>query len=313
MRILVTGAAGFLGYHLVGRLLADGHRVWGLDNFSTGSRDNIWPGVSMTTEDVEDLSGFVELGLDRIYHLACPASPPHYQRDPLATILTAFNGTHAALWAAEATRARLLITSTSEVYGDAQRSPQSEDYWGYVNPIGKRSCYDEGKRAAEALAVAWGISYPYTDVRIARVFNTYGPRMALDDGRAISNFVVQALRGEPLTVYGDGWQTRSFCYVDDTIDGLVRLMEHPKDPGPVNIGNPNEIPLLKLAQRVNAHVGGTNKIVHQPLPEDDPKHRCPDITKAEDLLGWHPKTPLNTGLAATIADFRARLKVEKKP
>jgi UDP-glucuronate decarboxylase len=308
MRILITGGAGFLGSHLCERLLDEGHEVICLDNFFTGSRDNIInllpnPRFELIRHDVIDP---FKAEVDRIYNLACPASPPHYQYNAIKTIKTSVMGAINVLGLAKRTRARAFQASTSEVYGDPEVHPQSESYWGHVNPIGIRSCYDEGKRVAETLFFDYH-RQNNVDVRVVRIFNTYGPRMRPDDGRVVSNFIVQALRGHNLTIYGDGSQTRSFCYVDDLIEGFVRLMETEGISSPVNIGNPSEFTMLQLAELVVKKVGGSSKITFHPLPSDDPKQRCPDITLAKKLLGWEPKVPLEEGIERTIAYFKKTL------
>jgi UDP-glucuronate decarboxylase len=308
MRILITGGAGFLGSHLCERLLDEGHEVICLDNFFTGSRDNIInllpnPRFELIRHDVIDP---FKAEVDRIYNLACPASPPHYQYNAIKTIKTSVMGAINVLGLAKRTRARAFQASTSEVYGDPEVHPQSESYWGHVNPIGIRSCYDEGKRVAETLFFDYH-RQNNVDVRVVRIFNTYGPRMRPDDGRVVSNFIVQALRGHNLTIYGDGSQTRSFCYVDDLIEGFVRLMETEGISSPVNIGNPSEFTMLQLAELVVKKVGGSSKITFHPLPSDDPKQRCPDITLAKKLLGWEPKVPLEEGIDRTIAYFKKTL------
>lgn len=308
MRALVTGGAGFLGSHLCERLLGDGLSVIALDDFSTGSPDNVAhlvenPRFTLVEQDVADPFDFE---VDRIYNLASPASPPHYQRDPVRTTVTNVLGTLRALEHAERRGARLLQASTSEVYGDPTVHPQPESYLGNVNPIGPRACYDEGKRCAESLVMDFA-RQGLAEVRIARIFNTYGPRMALDDGRVVSNFIVQALRGDDLTVYGSGTQTRSFCYVDDLIDGLIRLMEHPHAIGPVNLGNPGEFTVLELAEEVLRLTQSRSRIVFRPLPEDDPRQRRPSIDLARALLGFEPRVPLRQGLRRTIESFRASL------
>jgi UDP-glucuronate decarboxylase len=304
----VTGGAGFLGSHLCERLLAAGHDVICLDNFFTGSRRNVehllaGPRFELLRHDVTDP---VALDVDEIYHLACPASPIHYQRDPVGTIRTAVQGTLTMLDLARDVGARILLASTSEVYGDPQQHPQTEGYWGNVNPIGPRACYDEGKRCAEALTTSYGRQYGIA-TRIARIFNTYGPRMQPDDGRVVSNFVLQALRGQPLTIYGDGSQTRSFCYVSDMVDGLVRLMAVEPDPGPVNLGNPTERTIAQLAELVVALTGSTSPLRALRLPADDPTRRRPDIGRATELLGWAPEVEIEDGLRHTIAHFGARI------
>lgn len=299
MRILVTGGAGFLGSHLCRRLVRDGHQVTCLDNLSTG-RGEISSGMV-----VKDVRSSLTGRYDQIYNLACPASPVAYQRDPVGTMMTNVQGMWNVLNMARRGGGRVLQASTSEVYGDPERSPQWEEYRGNVNPTGPRACYDEGKRAAEALCFDFARQYG-VEVRVARIFNTYGPRMAVDDGRVVSNFVVQALRGEPLTVYGDGRQTRSFCYVDDLIEGLVRLMNSDVDV-PVNLGNPEEIMVNSLAHMIKRLTGSESKIEYRPLPIDDPLLRRPDIARARMRLDWDPKTDLETGLTKTIEYFRERV------
>ena len=305
MRILVTGGAGFLGSHLCDRLINEGHEILCLDNFFTGRRQNIAhllqnPKFELIRHDVIDP---FKVEVDQIYNLACPASPPHYQYNPIKTTKTSVMGAINCLGLAKRVRARVFLASTSEVYGDPTVHPQSESYWGNVNPIGRRSCYDEGKRCAETLFFDYHRENG-VDIRVVRIFNTYGPRMLADDGRVVSNFIVQALKGENLTVYGDGSQTRSFCYVDDLIDGFVRLMSQEKTVGPVNIGNPGEFTMLELAELVLKKVGGKSKVTNLPLPADDPKQRRPDISLAKEALGWEPKVPLEEGLDRTIAYFR---------
>ena len=308
MRILVTGGAGFLGSHLCERLLREGHEVICLDNFFTGRRKNIHayladPNFELVRHDVVEP---LLLEVDRIYHLACPASPVHYQFNPVKTIKTNVLGTHNMLGLAKRTRARFLLASTSEVYGDPKVHPQTEDYWGNVNPIGIRSCYDEGKRVAETFTMDYHRQNS-VDIRIIRIFNTYGPRMLPDDGRVVSNFIVQALKGEDITVYGDGSQTRSFCYVDDLIDGMVRMMESENFTGPVNLGNPEEFTILALAKKIIAMIGSRSKIVFKPLPSDDPTQRQPDIGLARQQLGWQPKVTVDEGFKTTIDYFRKEL------
>jgi UDP-glucuronate decarboxylase len=305
MRILVTGGAGFLGSHLCDRLINEGHEILCLDNFFTGRRQNIShllqdPKFELIRHDVIDP---FKVEVDQIYNLACPASPPHYQYNPIKTTKTSVMGAINCLGLAKRVRARVFLASTSEVYGDPTVHPQDESYWGNVNPIGRRSCYDEGKRCAETLFFDYHRENG-VDIRVVRIFNTYGPRMLADDGRVVSNFIVQALKGENLTVYGDGSQTRSFCYVDDLIDGFVRLMNQEKTVGPVNIGNPGEFTMLELAELVLKKVGGKSKVTNLPLPADDPKQRRPDISLAKEALGWEPKVPLEEGLNRTIAYFR---------
>jgi UDP-glucuronate decarboxylase len=304
-RILVTGGAGFLGSHLCEFLLAQGHDVLCVDNFYTGSKRNIAhllddPRFELLRHDVT-FPLYVEV--DEIYNLACPASPIHYQHDPVQTTKTSVHGAINMLGLAKRVKARILQASTSEVYGDPRQHPQTEQYWGHVNPIGLRSCYDEGKRCAETLFMDYHRQHNLR-VKIARIFNTYGPRMHPNDGRVVSNFIVQALAGEPITIYGEGLQTRSFCYVDDLIDGLVRLMNSSDDvAGPINLGNAAECTMLELAQTIIAITGSPSTIIYKPLPSDDPERRCPDLSLAKSLLGWEPRTPLAQGLAATIAYF----------
>ncbi len=304
MRILVTGGAGFLGSHLCDRLLNEGHEVLCLDNYFTGRKTNVahlvgHPNFEMQRHDVIDP---FKAEVDQIYNLACPASPVHYQHNPIKTIKTSIMGAMNCLGLAKRTGARVFQASTSEVYGDPNVHPQPESYWGHVNPIGIRSCYDEGKRCAEALFMDYHRQHD-VDVRIARIFNTYGPRMCEDDGRVVSNFIVQALRGQDLTVYGEGQQTRSFCYCEDLIDCFVRLMNHDSLMTPVNIGNPVEFTILELAEKVIAQTGSKSKIIHKDLPQDDPQQRKPDITIAKRELAWEPKVSLEQGLKPTIAYF----------
>lgn len=306
-RVLVTGGAGFLGSHLCERLLNDGAEVLCVDNFFSSTRENVEhllgnPRFELMRHDVT-FPLFVEV--DEIYHLACPASPVHYQRDPVQTTKTSVHGSINMLGLAKRTGAKILLASTSEVYGDPEVHPQVEEYWGHVNPNGIRSCYDEGKRCAETLFFDYHRQNG-VQIKVARIFNTYGPRMHPNDGRVVSNFIVQSLQGQQITLYGDGSQTRSFCYVDDLIEGLVRLMNSPDDvTGPINIGNPNEITVKQLAERVIDLTGQGPDITFEPLPSDDPTRRCPDITKASTILGWEPKTDLDTGLTATIEYFRS--------
>ena len=306
-RVLVTGAAGFIGAHLCRRLLAAGYEVLAVDNFYSGTRANIagllsHPGFELLRHDVT-FPLFVEV--DEIYHLACPASPIFYQRDPVQTTKTSVLGSINMLGLAKRTKARILLSSTSEVYGDPEVHPQDETYWGRVNPIGPRSCYDEGKRCAETLFFDYRRQHDLT-VKVARIFNTYGPYMRPDDGRVVSNFIVQALRGDPLTVYGDGAQTRSFCFVDDMVEGLIRLMNTGHDvTGPINLGNPNELTMLDLARTVIELVGSSSTIDHRPLPADDPVQRRPAIERAVAVLDWRPRIGLDQGLAATIDYFRS--------
>ncbi len=308
MRILVTGGAGFLGSHLCDRLLKDGHEVICLDNFFTGRKSNLAhlagnPRFELVRHDIIDPYKFE---VDQIYNLACPASPPHYQFNPIKTVKTSVMGAINCLGLAKRLRARVFQASTSEVYGDPHVHPQPESYWGNVNPIGRRSCYDEGKRCAETLFFDYHRENK-VDIRVVRIFNTYGPRMLANDGRVVSNFIVQALKGTPLTIYGDGSQTRSFCYVDDLIEGFVRLMDQTETAGPMNLGNPGEFTMLELAQHVLRLTKSKSKIVHQRLPSDDPKQRRPDITLAKKILKWEPKVPLDEGLKRTIAYFKTQL------
>ncbi len=309
MRTLVTGGAGFLGSHLCERLLKDGHEVVAIDNLFTGRKLNIahlmgHANFEFVRHDVIDPFKYE---VDQIYNLACPASPPHYQYNPIKTIKTSVMGAINCLGLAKRTKARVFQASTSEVYGDPQIHPQPESYWGHVNPIGKRSCYDEGKRCAETLFFDYHRENK-VDIRVIRIFNTYGPRMHEADGRVVSNFIVQALRGQDITIYGDGAQTRSFCYVDDLIEGFVRFMAQTETVGPMNCGNPGEFTMRELAELTLKLVGGKSKIVHQPLPADDPKQRRPDITLAKKILGgWEPKVGLEEGLGRTIAYFKTRV------
>jgi UDP-glucuronate decarboxylase len=319
-RVLITGGAGFIGSHLCERLVLDGHDVVCLDNFFTGTKKNIShlvgrPNFELLTHDITQP---VLLEVDWILNLACPASPIHYQYNPVKTTKVNVLGALHMLGLAKRVRARVLQASTSEVYGDPEIHPQKEEYWGNVNPVGRRSCYDEGKRLAETLFFDY-LRQNKVDVKVVRIFNTYGPRMRPDDGRVISNFIVQALRGEDITVYGDGSQTRSFCYVDDLIEGMIRMMDYETGeqarerdytrpylsgfPGPLNLGNPHEATVLELAERIIKMVGSRSKIVFEQLPEDDPRRRCPDISKAKDLLSWQPAVPLEEGLRKTIDYF----------
>ena len=308
-RVLITGGAGFIGSHLSERLLAEGHDVICVDNFFTGSRRNIEhlfgnPRFEVLRHDVT-FPLYVEV--DQIYNLACPASPVHYQHDPVQTTKTSVVGAINMLGLAKRLRVPVLQASTSEVYGDPAVHPQTEQYWGNVNPIGPRSCYDEGKRAAETLFFDYRRQHAL-DIKVIRIFNTYGPRMHPNDGRVVSNFIVQALRGEPITIYGDGSQTRSFCYVDDLVDGMVRLMDTGHEvTGPVNVGNPGEFTMLELAQAVLEITGSSSAIEHRPLPQDDPKQRQPDISLARSKLGWEPSVPLTDGLRRTVDYFRRSL------
>jgi UDP-glucuronate decarboxylase len=304
-RILVTGGSGFLGSHLCEKLLSQGAEVLCLDNFFTGTRRNIEHLIGHKRFELvrHDVTFPIYLEIDQIYNLACPASPIHYQRDPVQTTKTSVHGAINMLGLAKRVKAKILQASTSEVYGDPNVHPQPEDYWGHVNPIGPRSCYDEGKRCAETLFFDYWRQHKLR-IKVARIFNTYGPRMHPNDGRVVSNFVIQALRGRDITIYGDGSQTRSFCYVDDLIDGLVRLMASPDSVvGPINIGNPVEFSMLQLAQTVLDLTGSQSKIIHQPLPQDDPRQRQPNIEKAQEKLNWKPAVPLKEGLTKTIAYF----------
>ena len=306
--ILVTGGGGFIGSHLVERLLQGGHEVICLDNFFTGSKANIRHLLGRNRFEMirRDIVEPILLEVDQIYNLACPASPVHYQYNPVKTVKTNLLGTLNMLGLAKRVKARILQASTSEVYGDPQVHPQPETYWGNVNPIGPRSCYDEGKRLAETLMMDYHRSNQ-VDIRIVRIFNTYGPRMAFDDGRVVSNFIIQALKNNPITVYGDGSQTRSFCYVDDMVDGLLAMMEQERLTGPINLGNPGEFTILELARKVIELTGSKSEIVHKQLPADDPKQRQPDISLAKEKLGWEPAVALDEGLKSTITEFRERL------
>jgi UDP-glucuronate decarboxylase len=312
-RILITGGAGFVGSHLCERLLADGGNVICLDNFFTGAKRNIDHLLDHHRFELirHDVTFPLYIEVDQIYNLACPASPIHYQHDPVQTTKTSVHGAINMLGLAKRLRAKILQASTSEVYGDPNVHPQAEDYWGHVNPIGPRSCYDEGKRCAETLFFDYRRQHRM-QIKVARIFNTYGPRMHPNDGRVLSNFIVQALLGREITVYGDGSQTRSFCYVDDLIDGLVRLMATSADvTGPVNIGNPTEFSMLELATMVIDLTGSRSRIVHHPRPEDDPKQRQPDISRAQELLDWKPRMMLKDGLARTVAYFERLLSDQK--
>lgn len=306
-RILITGGSGFLGSHLCERLLGAGHDVLCVDNYFTGRKENIRHLLGHQHFEVlrHDVTFPLYVEVDEIYNLACPASPIHYQHDPVQTTKTSVHGAINMLGLAKRIKAKILQASTSEVYGDPAVHPQTEDYWGNVNPIGPRACYDEGKRCAETLFFDYHRQHKLR-IKVARIFNTYGPNMAVNDGRVVSNFIVQALRGEDITVYGKGDQTRSFCYVDDLVDGLVRLMEVTPDDftGPVNLGNPREFTILELAEKIIALLGSSSKIIHKPLPTDDPMQRKPDITLAKNALGWEPKVLLEDGLAPTVAFFR---------
>ena len=310
-RILVTGGAGFIGSHLSRRLIDLGHEVLVVDNFYSSARSNV---ADLMTEPRfellrHDITFPLYVEVDQIYHLACPASPIFYQRDPVQTTKTSVHGSINMLGLAKRTKARILLASTSEVYGDPQIHPQSESYWGHVSPIGPRSCYDEGKRCAETLFFDYRRQHDMP-IKVARIFNTYGPAMRPDDGRVVSTFIVQALRGEPLTVFGDGSQTRSFCYVDDVVEGLILLMNTPYEvTGPINLGNPDELTLLELATKVVDLVGGPGRVEHRPLPKDDPMRRRPDITLGELVLGWKPTVDLDQGLARTVEHFRSVLEL----
>jgi UDP-glucuronate decarboxylase len=311
-RILVTGGAGFLGSHLCERLLADGAIVICVDNFFTGPRRNIEHLLDHKHFEVirHDVTFPLYVEVDEIYNLACPASPIHYQHDPVQTTKTSVHGAINMLGLAKRLRAKILQASTSEVYGDPDVHPQPEDYWGHVNPVGPRSCYDEGKRCAETLFFDYRRQHNL-QIKVARIFNTYGPRMHPNDGRVVSNFIVQALLGHDITVYGEGLQTRSFCYVDDLVDGLTRLMDTPPDiTGPVNVGNPAEFTIIELAQMLISLVGSRSKIVHRALPENDPKQRQPNISLAQELLGWKPRVALKEGLMRTIKYFERLLSDE---
>jgi UDP-glucuronate decarboxylase len=309
MRILVTGGAGFIGSHLIDRLMKEQHEVICLDNFYTGTKNNIskWYGNPNFELIRHDITEPIRLEVDRIYHLACPASPVHYQYNPIKTTKVSFLGTSNMLGLAKRIKARFLLASTSEVYGDPDIHPQPEEYHGNVNPIGIRSCYDEGKRIAETLSFDYYRQHNL-EIRVARIFNTYGPRMLENDGRVVSNFIAQSLQGKPLTVYGDGSQTRSFCYVTDLVDGLIKLMDGDQT-GPINLGNPEEYTILQLAEKIRDKIAPGQEIDFKPLPQDDPKQRKPDITKAKTLLNWQPTISVDAGLAETIAEFKQRIKV----
>jgi UDP-glucuronate decarboxylase len=310
MRILVTGGAGFIGSHLCERLINEGNEVLCLDNFFTGRRENIFHLLDNQRFELlrHDVTEPILLEVDQIYNLACPASPVHYQYNPVKTVKTNVMGAINMLGLAKRVRARILQASTSEVYGDPLVHPQTEDYWGNVNPIGLRSCYDEGKRIAETLMTDYHRQNK-VDIRIARIFNTYGPRMLEDDGRVVSNFIVQALRGQPLTLYGEGQQTRSFCYVEDLIEGLIRLMNVDDLHEPVNLGNPGEFTIMQLAEEVIKACESKSGFTYLPLPADDPRQRKPDITRAQTALGWNPTIPLRDGLKRTVEDFKRRVNV----
>ena len=307
-RVLVTGGAGFIGSHLCKRLLNEGNDVLCLDNFFTGSKSNIVDLLNRKNFELlrHDVTQPVLLEIDQIYHFACPASPVHYQYNPVKTIKTNVMGTINMLGLAKRVRARVMLASTSEVYGDPKVHPQTEDYWGHVNPIGIRSCYDEGKRVAETLMMDYHRQNK-VDIKIIRIFNTYGPNMAPNDGRVVSNFIMQALKNEEITIYGEGNQTRSFCYIDDLIEGTIRMMNSNNFTGPVNIGNPHEFTIIDLAKKVLDLTGSKSKIKYQPLPPDDPIQRQPDITLIKNKLGWQPKVSLDEGLKNTIAYFETLL------
>jgi UDP-glucuronate decarboxylase len=313
-RVVVSGGAGFIGSHLCDVLLGQGHEVIAVDNLVTGTKRNIQHLTSNPNFEFlrHDITESILLECDVLYHMACPASPVHYQYNPIKTIKTNVTGTINMLGVAKRTHARFLLASTSEVYGDPLQHPQKESYWGNVNPIGPRSCYDEGKRVAETLTVNYK-EQGHVDTRIVRIFNTYGPRMLFNDGRVVSNFIVQALQNEDITVYGEGQQTRSFCYVDDLVAGIIATMNKDGFYGPVNLGNPNEMTIKALADRVIQLTGSRSKIVHKPLPTDDPTRRQPDISLAKKELGWEPKVDLDAGLKKTIANFEERLRKGEKP
>ena len=311
-RILVTGGAGFIGSHLCARLVEQGHHVLCVDNFFTGTRANIAPLLGNPNFELmrHDVTFPLYVEVDEIYNLACPASPVHYQFDPVQTVKTSVIGAVNMLGLAKRLRIPVLQASTSEVYGDPDIHPQVEEYWGNVNPIGPRSCYDEGKRCAETLFFDYHRQHN-VQIKVVRIFNTYGPHMHPNDGRVVSNFIVQALRGEDITIYGEGTQTRSFCYVDDLVDGLIRMMATPGEvSGPVNLGNPGEFSMLELAQKVIELTGSASKLVFRPLPVDDPRQRQPDISKAKQLFDWQARVPLNEGLAQTVAYFRELLETQ---
>jgi UDP-glucuronate decarboxylase len=307
-RILVTGGAGFIGSHLVENLLQQGHEVLSLDNYFTGTKENLRHLLALPELELirHDVVNPIMLEVDQIYHLACPASPVHYQYNPVKTLKTNVMGTLNMLGMAKRVKARILLASTSEIYGDPKIHPQREDYWGNVNCIGLRSCYDEGKRVAETLMMDYHRQNG-VDIRVARIFNTYGPRMAINDGRVVSNFCVQALMGRDITIYGDGSQTRSFCYITDLVEGLVRLMNREAFHEPVNLGNPEEFTIIELAQKILAMTQSPAQVVFRPLPPDDPVKRRPDISRAREILGWQPSVPLTVGLQETIPHFRQKL------
>ncbi|HOJ42768.1 MAG TPA: SDR family oxidoreductase, partial [Syntrophorhabdaceae bacterium] len=327
-RILVTGGAGFIGSHLCERLLRDGHEVLALDNFFTGSKTNVLNLLDNPRFEIirHDVTSPILLEVDWIFNLACPASPIHYQYNPVKTIKVNVLGALNMLGLAKRVRARILQASTSEIYGDPDVHPQSEEYWGNVNPIGKRSCYDEGKRVAETLFFDY-MRQNKVDIKVVRIFNTYGPKMRHDDGRVISNFIIQAINNKPITIYGDGSQTRSFCYIDDLIEGMIRMMDYeitPDErgrdytkpyvsglPGPINLGNPHEVSILEIAKKILELTGSKSEFIFEKLPEDDPKRRCPDISKAKKYLEWEPVVPLEEGLIRTIEYFMAQKKTSR--
>ncbi len=327
-RILVTGGAGFIGSHLCERLLRDGHEVLALDNFFTGSKTNVLNLLDNPRFEIirHDVTSPILLEVDWIFNLACPASPIHYQYNPVKTIKVNVLGALNMLGLAKRVRARILQASTSEIYGDPDVHPQSEEYWGNVNPIGKRSCYDEGKRVAETLFFDY-MRQNKVDIKVVRIFNTYGPKMRHDDGRVISNFIIQAINNKPITIYGDGSQTRSFCYIDDLIEGMIRMMDYeitPDErgrdytkpyvsglPGPINLGNPREVSILEIAKKILELTGSKSELIFEKLPEDDPKRRCPDISKAKKYLEWEPVVPLEEGLIRTIEYFMAQKKTSR--
>ncbi len=304
-KILVTGGAGFIGSHLCKRLVEDGHYVICLDNFFTGNKENLKELIENPNFEIieHDIENEINIEIDEIYNLACPASPPHYQYNPVKTVRTSVVGIASMLELAKRQNARILQASTSEIYGNPLEHPQKESYWGNVNPIGIRSCYDEGKRCAETLMVDYNRQYD-TDIKIIRIFNTYGPNMHPNDGRVVSNFIVQALKNEDITIYGDGSQTRSFCYVSDMVEGLVKMMNTDDFTGPVNLGNPSERSILSLAELIIGKISSNSKIIHKPLPSDDPVKRKPDITLAKEKLNWFPKVDINEGLDLTIKYFK---------
>lgn len=313
IRVLITGGAGFIGSHLTDYLMERGYQVIVADSFFTGKKENLsrWHGHPNFELIRHDITERMLVEVDQIYHLACPASPVHYQHNPIKTIKTNILGTMNMCGLAKRCNARILLASTSEVYGDPDIHPQVEEYFGNVNCIGTRSCYDEGKRTAETLCMDYHRQHD-VDVRIIRIFNTYGPRMLFHDGRVVSNFIVQALRNEPITVYGDGSQTRSFCYVSDLVEGIYRMMNQTQTLGPINLGNPGEYSMKQLAERVIAHAETSSALEYRTLPKDDPRRRKPDITKAKNVLNWEPTIPLDEGLKMTISDFSSRAKISPK-